>query len=132
MFGPYKAILRQPLHCVSSYVSQYLHATAARCLYLRMYAHTSLTVFSYCGVHAVFLWSVAYLSRACIPCIDIRYNDASFLTHIVPFQPFPNRKLSFEYICMSSKHGEEDCRMYSELRKVLPLCSMNADFCITK
>jgi hypothetical protein len=37
-----------------------------------MYAHTSLTLFSYCGVHAVFPLCVVYLSRACIPCIDCR------------------------------------------------------------
>jgi hypothetical protein len=35
----------------------------------RMYAHTSLTLISYCGIRAVFLSGVALPNRACFPCI---------------------------------------------------------------
>jgi hypothetical protein len=48
-------------------MSIYLHATTARRRCLRMYARTSLTLLSYCGVHAVFVLCVALPSRACIP-----------------------------------------------------------------
>jgi hypothetical protein len=56
-----------------------LHAaTACRCL--RMYAHTSLTLPSYCGVHALFLLLVALLSLTCIPCIlPLRSRKANAL-----------------------------------------------------
>jgi hypothetical protein len=65
MFRPYKAIYRTAATRVSPCL---LHATTARrCL--GMYAHASLTLPSYCGVHAVFLLCVALPSRACIPCI---------------------------------------------------------------
>jgi hypothetical protein len=70
MFRHYKAILRQLLidwnrrtlsPPMSIYYVLLLHR---RCL--RMYAHTSLTLSSYCGVHAVFLSCIALPSRACI------------------------------------------------------------------
>jgi hypothetical protein len=67
MFCPYKAIFSQLLihwngrTVMSSYVNILRAITERRCL--RMYAHTSLTLLSYCGVHAVFPLYVALPSR---------------------------------------------------------------------
>jgi hypothetical protein len=76
MFRPYKAILRQLLidrsrHTASAPTSIYLHAITARHRYLRMYAHTSVTIFSYCSVHMLLLkqsllWFCTISSFVCL------------------------------------------------------------------
>jgi hypothetical protein len=53
-----------------------------RCL--RMYAHASLTLPSYCGVHAVFLLCVALPSRAYNPCIGTVHAIARALVQVLP------------------------------------------------
>jgi hypothetical protein len=68
MYRPYKAIFSQLLihwngrTVISLYVNILRAITERRCL--RMYAHASLTLLSYCGVHTVFPLCVAISSRA--------------------------------------------------------------------
>jgi hypothetical protein len=56
-----------------------------------MYAHTSLTLPSYCGVHTVFLLCIALPSQACIHCIlcivrvsDVRQIEIHTVEPLVP------------------------------------------------
>jgi hypothetical protein len=84
MFRPYKAILRQLLidlnrHTVSAHTSIYLHATTAR---RYLYAHTSLTLFSYCGVHAVFPFCAVYFSGGRVPLVFILWYPTAKLSNL--------------------------------------------------
>jgi hypothetical protein len=123
MCGPYKAILRQLLIvCVSSYVNIFTWYYFTLSLFESVRPHFT---------HAIIILRHPRCSfPASIPCIDIGYSDACFLTHIVPFKPFPNTKHSIGYV--SSKHGEEDWRIYSEYSKIIPLNFVNAVFCIIR
>jgi hypothetical protein len=87
----------KPPQYISSYVN-ILHATIACRRCLRMYAHTSLTLPSHCGVHAVFPLCVTLASRACIPYIAVcpHFTHATFILR---------RPRCVSFVCSSRQSG---------------------------
>jgi hypothetical protein len=119
--------LKSP-HWVSSYVTISHASTTTRRRCLRIYVHTSLTLPSDCGVHAVLLLCVFLLSRACIPELYSSRQNASSpqvlvlfpycgIYASVQFKARNNQRLKWDvfkfiYIFYYSQWGETESTWY--------------------